>query len=249
MADTSTMHDLRNGESNEPEGAARSEEVADHSEQTAEAVAEDEALALVLQPAEDPRADETGADDRGDEAERRGDGDESGVVADVGEVEDHDGHLAIGTEADHEEAEGDDDGVFVLEEGGKLLLHRDLDLMLRRLDHFLDLIGRPEERWQTDDDTDDDGQQIAARGLRGAVAHAGEEHDQGDCNQAGPARADVGEDHAQAGQLGAFAGIGRQNAVQRAEGHITAGGENGDQQVGDPHVDHFEGVAPGSLHG
>ena len=38
--------------------------------------------------------------------------------------------------------------------------------MLRRLDHFLDLIGRPEERRQTDDDTDDDGQQIAARGLR-----------------------------------------------------------------------------------
>ena len=121
--------------------------------------------------------------------------------------------------------------------------------MLRRLDHFLDLIGRPEERRQTDDDTDDDGQQIAARGLRGAVAHAGEEHDQGDCNQAGPARADVGEDHAQTGQLGAFAGIGRQNAVQRAEGHITTGGENGDQQVGDPHVDHLEGVAPGSLHG
>ena len=118
MADTSTMHDLRNGESNEPEGAARSEEVADHSEQTAEAVAEDEARALVLQPTEHPGTDETGADDRGDEAERRGDGDESGVVADVGEVEDHDGHLAIGTEADHEEAEGDDDGVFVLEEGG-----------------------------------------------------------------------------------------------------------------------------------
>ena len=52
MADTSTMHDLRNGESNEPEGAARSEEVADRSEQTAEAVAEDETLALVLQPTE-----------------------------------------------------------------------------------------------------------------------------------------------------------------------------------------------------
>lgn len=72
------------------------------------------------------------------------------------------------TGADHEEAEGDDDGVFVLEEGGKLLLHRDLDLMLRRLDRFLELIGRPEERRQTDDDTDDDGQQIATRGLRGA---------------------------------------------------------------------------------
>ena len=39
----------------------------------------------------------TGADDRGDEAERRAMRDESGAVAHVGEVEDHDGHLAIGT--------------------------------------------------------------------------------------------------------------------------------------------------------
>ena len=78
----------------------------------------------------------------------------------------------------------------------------DLDLMLRRLDHFLDLIGRPEERRQTDDDMNDDGQQIAARGLRGAVAHAGEEHDQGG-TAIRPAQLapNVGEDHAQTDSL------------------------------------------------